>query len=163
MSTPARGQSALPETEVVEAGGVSIYMLHDLGQLDLKAEAAGFRVVVYGHSHRLKIEEKNGVLFFNPRQRGSASFSLAGECGKADDRSGKGANRVRGTGSLVGRRSLLRSQLYANKKADSKAGLFLLPTFRGQECPRYTNYFFGAIASFAAFATRNFTTVFALI
>src|ERR1017187_9655193 len=40
---------ALAETEVVEAGGLSIYMLHDLGRLDLKLEAAGFRVVVYGH------------------------------------------------------------------------------------------------------------------
>src|SRR5271169_36192 len=53
---------ALPETEVVEAGGVSIYMLHDLGRLDLKPPAAGFRVVIYGHSHQPKITEKDGVL-----------------------------------------------------------------------------------------------------
>src|SRR6267378_3190751 len=31
---------ALPETEIIEVGGVSIYVLHDLGQLDLKPEAA---------------------------------------------------------------------------------------------------------------------------
>src|SRR6267378_7065272 len=31
---------ALPEIEVIETGGVSVYMLHDLGQLDLKPEAA---------------------------------------------------------------------------------------------------------------------------
>ena len=31
------------------------------------------------------------------------------------------------------------------------------------EAPAPHNYFFGAIASFAALATRNFTTVFALI
>src|SRR6202047_98128 len=31
---------ALPQTEVVEAGGVSIYILHDLGRLDLKPEPA---------------------------------------------------------------------------------------------------------------------------
>ena len=43
---------SLPETEVVEAGGVSIYMLHDLGRLDLKPEAAGIRVVVYGHGRQ---------------------------------------------------------------------------------------------------------------
>src|ERR1700693_5777709 len=55
---------ALAETEVVEAGGVLIYMLHDLGQLDLKPEAAGFRVIIYGHSHHPKMEEKNGVLYF---------------------------------------------------------------------------------------------------
>src|ERR1700737_5014619 len=66
----------LPETEVFEAGGVSIYMLHDRGQLDLKPEAAGFRVVVYGHSHQPKIEEKNGVLYFNPGSAGPRRFRL---------------------------------------------------------------------------------------
>jgi uncharacterized protein len=79
---------SLPATEVVEAGGVSIYMLHNLGQLDLKPEAAGFHVVIYGHSHKPKIEEKNGVLYFNPGSTGPrrpAPFSLTGECWPADD------------------------------------------------------------------------------
>jgi putative phosphoesterase len=73
---------ALPETEVVEAGGVSIYMLHDLGRLDLKPEAAGFRVVVYGHSHHPKIAEKNGVLYFNPGSAGPRRFDLPVSLGK---------------------------------------------------------------------------------
>jgi putative phosphoesterase len=68
--------SSLPETDVVEAGGVSIYILHDRGQLDLKPEAAGFRVVVYGHSHHPKVEEKNGVLYFNPGSAGPRRFNL---------------------------------------------------------------------------------------
>jgi uncharacterized protein len=66
----------LPETEILEAGGVCIYILHDLGRLDLKPEAAGFRVVVYGHSHRPKIEEKAGVLYFNPGSAGPRRFHL---------------------------------------------------------------------------------------
>ena len=66
----------LPSTDVVEIMGVSIYMLHDLGQLDLKPEAAGFRVVIYGHSHKPKIEEKNGVLYFNPGSAGPRRFKL---------------------------------------------------------------------------------------
>src|SRR5712691_11596037 len=37
--------------EVLQAGGVSIYVLHSLDELDLKPEAGGFSVVVYGHSH----------------------------------------------------------------------------------------------------------------
>src|ERR1700757_513592 len=53
--------NSLPKTEVVELDGISIYMLHDLDKLDLKPESAGIRVVVYGHSHQPKIEEKNGV------------------------------------------------------------------------------------------------------
>jgi putative phosphoesterase len=67
---------ALPETELVEAGGISIYMLHDLKRLDLKPEAAGIRVVIYGHNHQPKIEERNGVLYFNPGSAGPRRFSL---------------------------------------------------------------------------------------
>jgi uncharacterized protein len=66
----------LPETEVVEAGGISIYVLHDLAQLDLKPEAAGFRVVVSGHSHVAKQETRNGVLYFNPGSAGPRRFKL---------------------------------------------------------------------------------------
>jgi putative phosphoesterase len=73
---------SLPDTEAIEIGGVSIYVLHDLGQLDLKPEVAGFRVVVYGHSHRPKIEEKNGVLYFNPGSAGPRRFDLPVSVGK---------------------------------------------------------------------------------
>ena len=72
----------LPETEIVEAGGVSIFILHDRGQLDLKPEAAGFRVVVYGHSHHPKMEEKNGVLYFNPGSAGPRRFNLPVSVGR---------------------------------------------------------------------------------
>jgi uncharacterized protein len=72
----------LPETEIVEVGGVSIYILHDLGRLDLKPEAAGIGVVVYGHSHQPKIEEKSGVLYFNPGSAGPRRFKLPVSVGK---------------------------------------------------------------------------------
>ena len=68
--------NALPATEVIEVEGISIYMIHDLAQLDLKPEAAGFRIVIYGHSHQPKIEEKNGVLYFNPGSAGPRRFHL---------------------------------------------------------------------------------------
>ena len=73
---------SLAETEVIEIGSASIFMLHDLGRLDLNPDAAGFRVVVYGHSHRPKIEEKNGVLFFNPGSAGPRRFDLPVSVGK---------------------------------------------------------------------------------
>ena len=82
----ARG---LPETEVVEAGGALIYMLHDRGQLDLRPEAAGFRVVVYGHSHHPKIEEKNGVLYFNPGSAGPRRFRFPVSVGRLTIAAGK--------------------------------------------------------------------------
>ncbi len=80
---------ALPESEVVEAGGLSIYTLHDLGRLDLKPEAAGFRVVIYGHSHQPKVEEKNGILYFNPGSAGPRRFHLPVAVGRLIVEAGK--------------------------------------------------------------------------
>ena len=72
----------LPRSEIVEIGGVSIYMLHILAELDLKPEAAGLGVVVYGHSHVPKSEVKNGVLYFNPGSAGPRRFKLPVTVGK---------------------------------------------------------------------------------
>jgi putative phosphoesterase len=66
----------IPETNVLEASGLSIYVLHDLQQLDLKPEAAGFAAVVSGHSHVPKQEMRNGVLYFNPGSAGPRRFKL---------------------------------------------------------------------------------------
>jgi len=66
----------LPQTQVVEIGGVSIYVLHDLAQLDLKPEACGFSVVISGHSHVPKQEMRHGVLYFNPGSAGPRRFKL---------------------------------------------------------------------------------------
>ncbi len=66
----------LPATEVVEIGGVSIYILHNLKELDLKPEAAGFAAVISGHSHMPGQETKNGVLYFNPGSAGPRRFRL---------------------------------------------------------------------------------------
>lgn len=72
----------LPETEVVELGGIAIYVLHDLAQLDLKPEAAGFKVVISGHSHVPKQETRNGVLYFNPGSAGPRRFKLPVSMGR---------------------------------------------------------------------------------
>lgn len=79
----------LPETEVVELGGISIYVLHDLKQLDLKPEAAGFAAVVSGHSHVPNQETRNGVLFFNPGSAGPRRFKLPVSVGKLIVEGGK--------------------------------------------------------------------------
>ncbi len=67
---------ALPETEVVELGGVFFYVLHDLGALDLDPVAAGFGVVIAGHSHRPSVEHREGVLYLNPGSAGPRRFKL---------------------------------------------------------------------------------------
>jgi putative phosphoesterase len=72
----------LPETEMLEVGGISIYVLHDLAQLDLKPEASGFAAVVYGHSHVPRQEARNGVLYFNPGSAGPRRFKLPVSLGR---------------------------------------------------------------------------------
>src|SRR5215510_6014741 len=54
------------ETEVVELGGLSFYVIHDLETLDLKPKTAGFAAVISGHSHIPKQEKREDVLYFNP-------------------------------------------------------------------------------------------------
>jgi len=72
----------IPETNIVEAGGVSIYVLHNLQELDLEPEAAGFVAVIYGHSHVPKQEARNGVLYFNPGSAGPRRFRLPVSVGR---------------------------------------------------------------------------------
>lgn len=84
----------LPDTEVLEVGGLSIYLLHNLGDLDLKPEAAGFQVVVYGHSHAPKQELRNGVLHFNPGSAGPRRFNLPVSIGRLTIESGKARGEI---------------------------------------------------------------------
>jgi len=72
----------LPQSNVLEIGGVLIYVLHDLAQLDLKPKAAGFAAVVSGHSHVPKQEMRDGVLYFNPGSAGPRRFKLPISIGK---------------------------------------------------------------------------------
>lgn len=64
------------ETEVLKVGGVSIYLLHDLAELDVDPAAGGHQVVVTGHSHKPLIDERGGVLYVNPGSAGPRRFSL---------------------------------------------------------------------------------------
>ena len=66
----------LPPTEVVELGGRTVYMLHDVKALDLNPAAAGFAAVVAGHSHKPLLEQRKGVLFLNPGSAGPRRFQL---------------------------------------------------------------------------------------
>ena len=66
----------LPLTAVVQPGSVQIYLLHNLEDLDLNPAAAGFQVVVSGHSHKPARFEKAGVLYLNPGSAGPRRFDL---------------------------------------------------------------------------------------
>jgi putative phosphoesterase len=66
----------LPSTEAIDLAGCLMYMLHALEELDLHPHAAGFAAVIYGHSHRPSVEQREGVLYLNPGSCGPRRFSL---------------------------------------------------------------------------------------
>jgi putative phosphoesterase len=66
----------LPAEEFVTLAEVNTYMIHDVHDLSLDPLAASIQVVISGHSHKPLIEERKGVLFFNPGAAGPRRFAL---------------------------------------------------------------------------------------
>jgi uncharacterized protein len=66
----------LPSWLALEFEGVGIHVLHDVNEMDVDAAAAGFHVVIAGHSHKPVVAERDGVLFVNPGSAGPRRFSL---------------------------------------------------------------------------------------
>ncbi len=66
----------IPLTERFAFGGMDVYVLHDLAQIDVDVAAEGIAVVVSGHSHHPRIEHRDGVLFVNPGSAGPRRFRL---------------------------------------------------------------------------------------
>jgi uncharacterized protein len=67
---------AIPETEFFGFSGIHVYAIHDLSLLDLDPSAAGIQIVVSGHSHKPRIERRDGVFFVNPGSAGPRRFKL---------------------------------------------------------------------------------------
>ena len=67
---------AIPESQVLQVDNVFMYVLHNVAELNLDPVAAGFQVVVSGHSHQPSLEERNGVLYVNPGSCGPRRFKL---------------------------------------------------------------------------------------
>ena len=66
----------LPMTAVAEAGPALIYVLHNIHDLDIDPAAAGFQMVVSGHSHKPGRTDRNGVIYLNPGSAGPRRFKL---------------------------------------------------------------------------------------
>ena len=67
---------SLPMMDVVEAGELQLYVLHDLASLDVDPVAARFAAVIFGHTHRPGADLRHGVLFLNPGSAGPRRFTL---------------------------------------------------------------------------------------
>ena len=84
----------IPLTNVLEVGGISIYVLHILEDMDLKPDAAGFAAVISGHSHQAHQEMKNGVLYVNPGSAGPRRFTLPVTLGRLVIENGKVSSKI---------------------------------------------------------------------
>ena len=73
----------LPATEIVEVGGCLFYLVHSIDDLDVEPRAASICAVVYGHSHRPELTERNGVIYLNPGSAGPRRFNLPVTLAKA--------------------------------------------------------------------------------
>jgi putative phosphoesterase len=63
----------LPTVRTIDIESVRVMLLHDISPF---RRTDGVRVVVFGHSHKPLVEERNGVLFVNPGSAGPRRFNL---------------------------------------------------------------------------------------
>ncbi|HEY4972060.1 MAG TPA: metallophosphoesterase family protein, partial [Steroidobacteraceae bacterium] len=66
----------LPATCLLEIGGIRVFVIHDVGQLNIDPAAAAVRVIVSGHSHQPSKRLRDGVIYLNPGSAGPRRFKL---------------------------------------------------------------------------------------
>ncbi|WP_316166128.1 MULTISPECIES: metallophosphoesterase family protein [unclassified Bradyrhizobium] len=65
-----------PETTTIQLEGRSFYVLHDRNTLSVDPASPGIDAVISGHSHKVRIETIDGVLYLNPGSAGPRRFRL---------------------------------------------------------------------------------------
>jgi putative phosphoesterase len=65
----------LPETRVVEADGMRLFIIHDRKQLAIP-DRGKYAAIISGHSHKPGIDWTDGKLFLNPGSAGPRRFKL---------------------------------------------------------------------------------------
>ncbi len=72
----------LPDEEVVKYNDSYLYITHIRKDMDIDPAAAGFDVVINGHTHKPQIEYINDVLYLNPGSCGPRRFDLPVSIGR---------------------------------------------------------------------------------
>ncbi|MFT4046538.1 MAG: metallophosphoesterase family protein [Solimonas sp.] len=67
---------AVPETRTFEAGGRRLHLLHDLKLLALDPVRERVAAVISGHSHKPRIDTRDGIVYINPGSAGPRRFNL---------------------------------------------------------------------------------------
>jgi putative phosphoesterase len=78
-----------PPTATVETALARIYMLHDVHYLSVDP-AAGYHIIISGHSHKPAHTERNGVHYINPGSAGPRRFTLPTTVARIDLRQSRG-------------------------------------------------------------------------
>lgn len=68
--------TALPDRLELDLGGVRVIVLHDLKELEYDPAALGIGLVISGHSHKPRVEQRGEVLYLNPGSAGPRRFKL---------------------------------------------------------------------------------------
>ena len=65
-----------PDTLILAVGGVRLFLIHDVHELDFDPSGHGIAAVISGHSHRPSVATRNSVLYVNPGSAGARRFKL---------------------------------------------------------------------------------------
>jgi uncharacterized protein len=87
--------ASIPETLQVQFDGITLYVVHDVNDLDFDPKARGIDVVVSGHSHKPVVDKRDGVLFINPGSAGPRRFKLPVSVGYLDIADGQISSSLR--------------------------------------------------------------------
>lgn len=68
--------AAIPDRLELDLGGVRVIVLHDLKELECDPAANGIGLVISGHSHKPRVEQRGEVLYLNPGSAGPRRFKL---------------------------------------------------------------------------------------
>lgn len=67
---------SFPTTDGIEIDNKFLYVLHNLEELNIDPKAAGFNIVISGHSHKPLKSEKDDIIYLNPGSVGPRRFNL---------------------------------------------------------------------------------------
>lgn len=84
----------LPQADLLEVGGVRVYVVHDLATLDIVPASAGVSVIVCGHTHHADVFTRNGVTYFNPGSAGPRRFRLPITVGRIEIENGAARAKI---------------------------------------------------------------------
>ena|SRR5438552_12721131 len=85
---------AVPETRTLTVDGARLHVVHDVKALAIDPRRAGVAVVIAGHSHQPRVDERDGVLFLNPGSAGPRRFTLPITIARLTIRNGRARARI---------------------------------------------------------------------